>query len=55
MENITKKKKKTKKLQTAKLEFTACQELFTWHLYCIYNYLHSIYIVLSIIINLEMI
>ena len=41
--------------QKAKREFAECWQLFTWHLHCIYNYLHSIYVVLSIISNLEMI
>ena len=48
-------KKKSRKFQKAKLEFAAHWQLFTWHSHCIYNYLHSIYIVLSIISNLEII
>ena len=44
-----------RKFQKAKLELSACWQLFTQHLHGIYNYLHRIYIALGIIINLEMI
>ena len=47
--------KKSRKFQKEKPEFALCRQLFTRHLYCTYNYLHSIYIVLGIISNLEMI
>ena len=48
--------KKFRKFQKAKLEFAANWQLFTvWHLHCIYYYLHSIYIVLGFISNLEII
>ena len=45
------KKQKSRKFQKAELEFTALWQLFTWYLHYIYNYLHSIYIVLGIISN----
>ena len=45
----------SRKFPKAKLEFAICQQLFTSHLYCIYNYWHGIYIVLGVISNLEMI
>ena len=48
------KKKISRKFQEVKLEFATYWHLFTQHLHCIYNYLHSIYIVLGIN-NLEMI
>ena len=55
-ENTSKKKKKnSRKFQKAKLEFATHWQLFTYHLHCISNYLHSIYIVRGIISNLEMI
>ena len=38
----------------AKIEFTS-GPVTTWHLHCIYTYLHSIYIVLGIVCNLKMI
>ena len=41
--------------QKAKLEFVKHQQLLTHHLHCIYNYLHSIYILLGIISNIEMV
>lgn len=41
------------KVPKSKTEFTAGGQLFITH--CIYNYLYSIYIVLGIISNLEMI
>ena len=53
MENMVKKKKKIQKVPKCKLEFALHRQLFTWHLHCIYNYLHSIYIVLSIASNLK--
>ena len=54
MENML-KKKKIQKVPKCKLEFALHRQLFTWHLHCIYNYLHSIYIVLSIASNLKVI
>ena len=42
----------SRKFQKAKLEFATCWQLFPLHLYCIYNYLHSIYIVLGIVSNI---
>ena len=48
-------KNNSEKFQKAKLEFAAWQQLFTWHLHCIYNNLHSIYNVSGIISNLQMI
>ena len=47
--------KNCRKFQKAKLEFAMHWQLFTSHLHRIYNYLHSIYILLGIISNLEMI
>ena len=47
--------KNCRKFQKAKLEFAMHWQLFTSHLHCIYNYLHSIYILLGILSNLEMI
>ena len=44
--------KNSTKFQKAKLEFATCWQLFPSHLYCIYNYLHSIYIVLGIVSNI---
>ena len=44
--------KNSRKFQKAKLEFATCWQLFPSHLYCIYNYLHSIYIVLGIVSNI---
>ena len=48
----------SRKFQKGKLEFAAHWQLFinTYHLHCIYSYLHTIFIVLilSIISNLEM-
>ena len=49
------KKKNFGKFQKAKLEFALLPQLFTQNLYCIYNSLHSIYIILGIISNLKMI
>lgn len=43
------------KFQKAKLEFATHLRLFIWHLHYIYNYLHSVYIALGTINNLEMI
>ena len=36
---------KSRVFQKAKLEFAMCWQLYTCHLHCIYNYLHSIYTV----------
>ena len=47
--------KKIQKVQKAKLGLATCWQLFTYNLHLIYNYLHSIYTVLSILSNLEMI
>ena len=41
-----------KKFEIANTESASLRQLFTDNLHCIYNYLHSIYIVLGII-NLE--
>lgn len=50
-----KKKKKFQQVPKDKLEFAAAHwQLFLWSLQCIYNYLHSIYIAVGIISNLEM-
>ena len=38
-----------------KIQFAVWQQLFTYHLYYIYKLLHSIYIVLGITSNLEII
>ena len=46
-------KKNSRKFQKAKLEFVAHRQLFTQHLHQVYNYLHSIYLVLGIESNLE--
>ena len=43
------------KFPKAKFEFTVLWQLLTYHLHCIYKYLHSICIVLGIIKNLEII
>ena len=53
MENIQNKVLQSSKKQ--KFEFASSWQLFTLHLHCIYNYLHSIYTVLGIISNLEVI
>ena len=52
---LGKKKKNSRKFQNGKLKFVAHQQLFAWYLHCIYSYLNTIYIVLGIISNLEMI
>lgn len=44
---------KSRNIQKAKLVFACSQQVFTWCLRCIYNYLRSIYIVLSIISSLD--
>ena len=44
---------KSRNSQKAKLVFACSQQVFTWRLWCIYNYLRSIYIVLSIISSLD--
>ena len=54
MENIW-GEKHFRKFQKAKFESAACWQLFTQDLYSIYNDLHSTYIVLDMISNLEMI
>ena len=41
--------------QKSKLEFAEHWQLISQHLHYIYNYLHSTYIVLGIISNLEMV
>ena len=46
-------KKISRTFQRTKFEFTAYQQLFMYHLHFIYNYLHSIYIILGSISNLE--
>ena len=48
------RKKKSRKFPKAKLEFAIHGQLFTWHSHCIFNYLQSIYIVLSIISDLDL-
>ena len=48
-------RKKSRNFQRAKVEFAMHWQLLTYNLHCIYNYLHSIYIVLGIMSNLEMI
>ena len=50
-----KKKKFSQDPKSKHLNLPHIQQLFTHHLHCIYNYLHSIYIVLSIITNLKVI
>ena len=47
--------KNSRKFPKAKFEFTVLWQLLTYHLHCIYKYLHSICIVLGIIKNLEII
>ena len=47
-----KKKKNPESPQKQNLNSLSWQ-LFTQHFYCIYNYLHSIYVIISIISNLE--
>ena len=54
IENIQ-RKKKFQKVPKARLEFAAFQQLFTYNLHCINNYLHSIYMALGIIHHLEII
>ena len=48
-------KKNYREFQKTKLEFAMHQQLFTQHLHCIHNHLHSICILLGIKSNLEMI
>ena len=48
------RKKKSRKFQKAKPEFAKGWQL-QQHLYCFYNYIHTIYTVLGIISNQEMI
>ena len=47
------KKTFSRTFQKAKLNFVLLAAI-TWHLHCIYKYLHSIYMVLGIISSLEM-
>ena len=50
-----KEKKFSQDPKSKHLNLPHIQQLFTHHLHCIYNYLHIIYIVLSIITNLKVI
>ena len=49
------RKKVFRTFHEAEFEFVTHQQPFTSHLHCTYNYLHSTYIILGIVSNLEMI
>ena len=54
-QKYSKKEKKFPECSKKQNKFATHWQLFTKHLHCIYDYLRSIYIVLGIISNLEMI